>query len=67
MAEVRIVCTKEQFADMVTRCYSAAHCYGCIMEAMCGVSSDCARMGAVARLTEQVEIKTDKLKGEDHG
>ena len=63
MGEIKMVCAKEEFANMVARCHEKQYCSGCVLIDICGVSDECERLGAVARLTELTWLANPCLGG----
>ena len=54
--DTRIICTKEDFARLVTACVLKANCKGCALEEICDMGDTCARVAAADRLAELVEL-----------
>ena len=48
---MKIICNKNQFAEMVCACYEASSCYNCVLSEVCAGQND---------LIGMVEIKEDE-------
>ena len=48
---MKIICNKNQFAEMVCTCYEASSCYDCVLGKVCAGQND---------LIGMIEIKEDE-------
>ena len=41
---MKIICTKEEFAEMITNCYAnqprVCSCYGCVLRGICSIGDE---------------------------
>lgn len=50
---MKIICNKNEFAEMVRNCYKSNSCYGCVLNGMCG------NKDSVVAFTDVIEDEKD--------